>query len=80
MSETHKEQIARVEMAASDRDTWDLSDNDVLALKAVLEDRAALLAACASASQCEGLQNWGGGRSLALEEVREAIDRAEGRK
>jgi hypothetical protein len=75
MSETHKEQIARVEMMA--KAAW-LSDNDVLALRAVLEDRAALLAACALASQCEGLQNWGGGRSLALEEVREAIDRAEG--
>lgn len=41
MSETFREQLSRVEqMAADDNcETWDLSDNDQAALKAVLADR-----------------------------------------
>lgn len=41
--ESHDEQIARVGCMASGDPTWDLSDNDVEALKTVLKDRAELL-------------------------------------
>jgi hypothetical protein len=45
MSETFQEQLARVEMMAEGHDTWDLSDNDTAALKAVLAERSDLLEA-----------------------------------
>jgi hypothetical protein len=39
-AETFREQLARVEQMAEDSgETWDLSDNDTAALKAVLADR-----------------------------------------
>jgi hypothetical protein len=46
--ESWAEQLARVQMMAEDNgETWDLSDNDKAALKAVLTDRARLRAALA---------------------------------
>ncbi len=47
MSESHSEQIERAQwMADPDQGcTWDLSENDRAAIKAVLKDRADLLAA-----------------------------------
>lgn len=41
--ETYDEQIARVEMMAAGDNKWDLSDNDLAALRAVLKERAELL-------------------------------------
>jgi hypothetical protein len=40
MSETLDEKLSRVEMMASGDATWDLSQNDLAALRAVLKDRA----------------------------------------
>lgn len=43
MSESHADRIARVEAMAAGGETWDLSDNDIAALRTVLSDRAELL-------------------------------------
>lgn len=48
-SESHAEQIARVEGMASGDSTWDLSDNDCAALATVLKERAELLQAMKTA-------------------------------
>lgn len=50
--ESHKDKIARVQgMASGVNDTWDLSDNDVAALRTVLKDRADLLEMCRKAKK-----------------------------
>ncbi len=51
--ETHAEQIARVEMMAQGDATWDLSENDMVALTAVLTDRSELLKALQNLMYCE---------------------------
>lgn len=40
-NESRDEQIARVQAMAEGQDTWDLSDNDLAALRTVLAERAA---------------------------------------
>ena len=42
MSESFEDKLSRVEQMASGSETWDLSDNDIAALKAVLADRRGL--------------------------------------
>lgn len=42
VSETYAEQVRRVQSMASGSETWDLSDNDIAALTAVLEQLDAL--------------------------------------
>lgn len=49
MAETWNEQLSRVRLMADDCDTWDLSDNDIAALRAVLERLDALEAELAEA-------------------------------
>lgn len=48
-TETHEDQLARVESMAGGHPKWDLSTNDLIALRTVLKERAELLAAMKTA-------------------------------
>lgn len=53
--EPHDDQIARVEMMADGGEKWDLSPNDLAALRTVLDERAALLSALKEIHEpCDG--------------------------
>lgn len=75
MSESHKEQIARVNMMATGLDdTWDLSDNDCAALCTVLKEREVLLEALK-----KYMEYFGDPANGVLIGARAAIAKAEGR-
>lgn len=78
MSETHAEQIARVEMMAEGQDTWDLSPNDLDALNAVLYDRAELLKALQECVRV--LEDMGHGQLVCALDAKVAIGEAEGKR
>lgn len=62
LNESHKDQVSRVELMATDRHgTWDLSDKDCAALEAVLDDRQSLLDALKELHRVVGasLQGYG---------------------
>lgn len=52
MAESFEDQLSRVEQMATGDPTWDLSDNDIAALQAVLSDRRKLLMITKSAPAC----------------------------
>lgn len=78
MSETHSEQIARVEMMAEGQETWDLSDHDTQALVTVLGDRAELLKALQECARV--LEDMGHGQLVCALDAKVAIGEAEGKR
>lgn len=80
MPEYHNEQISRVNQMANGGDTWDLSDNDMAALRTVLDERKELYEALKEIV-CWPAQGGGAdtpaGRGAQCETLREALAKAQ---